>query len=161
MLAYVYMTFRHVVRIRNNELILSSFLLIPQKPIDVSKIESITSHRGLRNVSLDIKLRDSTHFTIPAHAFELEQSLGIIHALKKINPNIIVPDKFKRLIEIFEDKQALKTALAEFKKSESGKALKIIAVAAVSVFCIWLYKVSNGEDYSLRQLVDLFISFVN
>ncbi|OGG56801.1 hypothetical protein A3D71_01045 [Candidatus Kaiserbacteria bacterium RIFCSPHIGHO2_02_FULL_55_20] len=158
--AFFYMTFRNVVKIQEEKLILSSFLLIPYKPIEVSTIESITSHRNFRNISLDIKLIDGTNHSVPTQAFEFEQSLGIIYALKKINPHITLTDDLRRFAEVYEDKQQLKFALEEFKKTESGKALKIIAVAAASVFCIWLYKISTDQEYTLRQLADLFIGFV-
>lgn len=127
--------------------------------LDIPSIKAIESHRSMRGQTLTIKLSDDTETSLSVQFLSLDRLVELLWVLRGANSSIQMPHDLEPIISA--ERTARAVLIKDFEKQESGQALKLIFGAAVIVVAIALFKFFTGDEISMKELADMFVSILN
>lgn len=157
---FLYTRYKNIFRFSEGKLSYKNRFFIKQiiNALDVKKVEL---HRTFRNYSMEVSLSDGRKHYLDIKGLGHTQHFEIVYLLKKANTSIVLEPELEKIVETFSDKEKATRTINELEKKESNNALKQIGYAFLFVVAILLYKLSTGESYTFKELVDTFVNFLH
>ena len=151
----LYLMRRNTIKISNDTIFIRSRFLRHEKSIRISAIQRVEVKDMQKNpVRITLAGKETA---IPSSFLETREVIQLLHSIKSVNPNVLMPVKYVDLVNIFENNERFAMELRKFDALASRKTMAVIFSAVTLALCYWMFLYFSGAKYSMRDIVDVFV----